>query len=251
MHDRETSQDPSPDGDAPDPFLSARRPRRHYSELQPGRFRDRDSESRAQLLRAGAVSGGGAVLGYFAGWFLARRVARPELALLLPLVSAVVVGLGVFVFGFAISRLAGWAAGRLHHPGGSGSARREYSQPEAMAAQGRHREAVAFFELAASENPDDPAPYLRAARIYRDSLAEPEEALRCFRHAREARGVTDAQWRAVTRELVELIRGPLGQPGRAAPELARLAERGAGTEDGAWAIRELAEVKKRIASEGG
>ena len=57
-------------------------------------------------------------------------------------------------------------------------------------------------------------------------------------------------WRA-RRELIELYRGKMDAPTRAAPVLARMAEEYDGTPEGAWAAAELAEVKALIAEQSG
>ena len=53
------------------------------------------------------------------------------------------------------------------------------------------------------------------------------------------------RWEMVlVRELTELYRHRIGAPARAAPLLARIAERHEGSPDGEWAREELAEVKR-------
>jgi hypothetical protein len=236
------------EGAVPDAALGAGPRRRTYPETPPKGLADTDSAERAFLLKTLTFSGGGAVVGFLGGTFAASGIENVAVARALPLATAVSFWLGTFVITFAMTRFAGWTAGRFFHPGGGGAPRREYSYPETLAAQGRYLDAVTVFRLAAAENPTDVTPLLRAARICRDALHDHEEALRCFRLARDVKGVTERQWRMITREVIELLAGPLAQPVRAAPELARLAERAAGAPEGEWAAAELAAVKKMIAA---
>jgi hypothetical protein len=53
------------------------------------------------------------------------------------------------------------------------------------------------------------------------------------------------RWEVVlVRDLTELYRHRIAEPSRAAPLLAKIAERYEGTADGDWAREELAEVKR-------
>ena len=61
-----------------------------------------------------------------------------------------------------------------------------------------------------------------------------------------------ASWEMViVRELTELFRHRIGAPARAAPLLARIAERHEDNPDGEWAREELAKVKRLIADDSG
>lgn len=190
------------------------------------------------------LSGAGGVLGYLAGLGLVWESESTWVRILVPPSVALAVWGAVMALSLMIVEGAGWAASTLCGPSGSSTPRRlEHSRAEALAARGHYREALVAYEVAALEHPDDPTPRVRMARIHRDSLGEPEEAIRCFRQARENPGVAEGQWRAISRELIEVFTGSLAQPVRAAPELARLAERASGTPEGEWAARELHRVK--------
>ncbi len=89
---------------------------------------------------------------------------------------AVVLGAGVgaaLVYGLSSMMVggAGKAAGTLHNPSGRSTPHaREHSAAESLVVRGRYEEAVQAFEAAVSEDPRDPVPYLRLARIHRDHL---------------------------------------------------------------------------------
>jgi tetratricopeptide (TPR) repeat protein len=147
-----------------------------------------------------------------------------------------------------IMSLAGRAGSGLYAPSGSTTPRkREYSLAESYAARGDYERAVTAFEEAIAEDPTDPQPYVRVARLQRDRMNEPEAAASWFRRALRDAALSPSLHLLTLRELVELYDGRLGQPERAAPLLARLADEQAGTPDGAWAVEELARIKRRMA----
>jgi tetratricopeptide (TPR) repeat protein len=145
------------------------------------------------------------------------------------------------------SNLGGEAIKSIYSPSGSSvPASKQYSQAESLAVRGMFREAIAAFEVAASEHPEDPQPYLRVARLYRDEVGEFEDAARWFKRACRDSEIPAGMESLVVRELVEMYRVKLKQPEKAAPELARFAEARAGTPEGDWAEQELREVKQAM-----
>ena len=114
---------------------------------------------------------------------------------------------------------------------------------------GRYRAAVEAFEVAVAEDPSDPTPYLRIARIHRDHLDELEAAASWFRRALRDADMPRGQAGLARRELVELFIHRLKEPARAAPELARMRDEWAGTPEGAWAAEELARIKEAMKEE--
>lgn len=152
-----------------------------------------------------------------------------------------------FVVPLAFSSLGGRAAATIHNPSGrSTPSRREYSHAESLLARGLAREAVDAFEVAVAEDPTDPTPYLRIARIQRDRLGDFHGAARWFKRVLSEAATSDGLAYLATRELVELYETKLDEPGRAAPLLARMAEERAGAPEGAWAAEELARVRATI-----
>lgn len=139
----------------------------------------------------------------------------------------------------------------IYNPSGSSSpSKKQYSQAESLVARGLFRDAVSAFEVAAAENPQDPQPYLRVARIYRDDLGEFENAARWFRKARRESAMEEGVENLVVREVVELFVHKMNEPAKAAPELARFAEMRGGTPEGDWAEQQLREVKEAMLGNG-
>mgnify|MGYP001591330394 CR=1 FL=1 len=224
------------------------RSRRTFSELPKGKgLRDSDAGQNMVLLKA-VVSGiYGGVLGGLAAFMLVRNGAPLWVAALCPVGG----WLAVTLVALAIANSAGSAASNLYSPASGAPPRpKEYSQAESLVARGRYEEAVDAFELAVAEDPGDPTPYLRIARVYRDHLAKPEDAARWFRRAVRESAPPPGTLFLARKELVEIYTHRLGAPERALPELARMAEELAGTQEGDWAAREIRDIKARV-SEGG
>ena len=124
--------------------------------------------------------------------------------------------------------------------------RAEYSQAQALAAQGRYREAADAYEIAAAESEGDPTPYIAIARILRDHLADYQSAAAWFRRARRDAVLTAGQELLVSQELIELYRERLGEPRRAIPELARIPRIVPNTPQAESAARELADLRIQL-----
>ena len=210
-----------------------RRSLRSYSP-QSG-VKDVDQYERALKWKAGTWSLAGGVLGAL------LSVLTGGNTLIYALVGWAVAFAGPLV----IANTAARAAGGLYNPSGHTTPpTRQYSHAESLVVRGMYREGISAFERAIAEgNEDDPTPFLRIARTYRDHLEEFEDAARWFKKAMGASGIPPGLLLLTRKELVELYRVKMGQPEKAAPLLARLAAESAGTADGEWAARELAEVK--------
>ncbi len=219
---------------APDAIRAnlSRRPERPASTKGPGEV---DLAARVRLVKAmslGGVSGG--FLGLLAGWFL----GHPFLGGLLGVLFAGLVP-------FLVSEKVGGAAHTLYAPsGGSMRPNRDYSRAEALAVRGHHDDAIAVYQEAIDEVPSDPEPYLRIARLLTDRMNDPENAAVWLQRALEETELRDRWEMVLVRELTALYRHRIGAPARAAPLLARIAERHEGSPDGEWAREELADVKR-------
>lgn len=206
--------------------------------------REIDSAERAQRLHALVYSLAGGIVGAAAGVYAGTRQGG-----LVAVVLGLVLGLGLgFSVAYVAARLIVESAGRfaelLYNPSGrSTPTRPEYSYAASLAARGRIEDAIAAYELSALENPHDPEPCFRIARLYRDALGRYEEAIAWFRRAREAAGAEAGPQVLATREILEVCTSKLDDPLRAAPDLARLADRFGGTPAGEWARSELLEIK--------
>ncbi len=219
-----------------------RRPVRQHGET--GGKRDLDRFEQATLIRAATWSLPGAAVGV-----LAAGAASALGGWSLP--AALLLGVAIWAATFAAPLVAaaagGKAAGSLYNPTGRSTPRkREYSHAESLVARGLYEEAVQAFEVAIAEDPTDPEPYLRIARIQRDHLGRYEDAAAGFTRALSQPGLPAGLRLLGTRELMELYAGKLGQPARAAPLLARFAEEHEGTPEGDWAAGELRRVKETL-----
>lgn len=235
--------DPTPSDGPRRPVLEEERHRRWTEGGGKGHRHQADRVHRLRILVFSLVGG---FFGFLVGAFLAGGFPSAPLAFFYPVLGGILGFAGMV----ALLNLAIGGAGRaasIYMPGGSGHSakRREYSLAESLVARGRYEDAVSAFELAVGEHPEDPVPYLRIARVHRDHLEDPERAARWFKRARRDAEMPPARERAVTRELIELYE-KMGEPTRAAPELARLAEVHEGTPEAEWALGELEEVKKLI-----
>lgn len=205
-----------------------------------------DSNRRIRRLRSAVFAIPGAFIGFLGGFYAATTIAGPGAALY-PVLGALAGGALVYFVVTWISETAGGAAAVIYNPSGSSVPyERQHSYAASLAARGDYEDAVVAYELAVAEHPGQPEPYLRLARLLRDELGRYEDAARWFRRVRTETVLPAGRDVLVSRELIELYRTRLDEPLKAAPELARLAERYEGTPDGEWAARELAEVKEAI-----
>jgi hypothetical protein len=106
-------------------------------------------------------------------------------------------------------------------------------------------------EQATAQYRADPEPPLRLARLLRDRCSRPEDAVRWFRTAVErTRGNAGVEIGAL-HEIIEVYTHVLHSPARALPCLTRLASRHADTPAGAWARREMSEIRQSMREEEG
>ena len=212
--------------------------KRQYLGLTSDSGKNVDQVERIYMFRILTFSvPAGGLLGLLAG----SRMGHPFLGLLAGGALAALIPK-------AIIEATGKMSGQLYNPSGSSTPhKREYSMAASLAIRGEYAKAAAAYELAISEYPDDPEPYLCLARLLRDDMGRYEEAARWFKRARYEAQISDGQALLASREMIELYTVQLGQPAKAAPELARLAEKYEGTPEGNWARDELAEVKRGMA----
>jgi tetratricopeptide (TPR) repeat protein len=168
----------------------------------------------------------------------------------IPWYTTVLVAFVVWAAAQIASRTAGAVAERYTGVrGGTTPPRREYSAAQALAAQGRYREAVDAYEIAAAESGGDPAPYLAVARIQRDHLRDFHASAEWFRRARRDARLSRGQDLLVAQELVELYTNRLADPSRAIPELARIVRLAPDGPQGEAAARRLAELRSEVGRE--
>lgn len=185
-----------------------------------------------------AMAAVGAAVGMAWGWVATENVAAS-------LVAAVP---GALVSWYALE-LIGAVAGRLYFGSGRSTPyRHQHSMALALVAQGKYLAAIAEFERDIAEDRRTSAPYLHIARIHRDKLGQPEDAIAWFKRARTAGVLGPGEEMMVAREMYEIFTLRLKSPVRAVPELARIAETYPGT-DGDWARKELAELRRHVAGQ--
>ncbi len=169
-----------------------------------------------------------------------------------PVVPAVATAIGIgAVYAFTMEYLllgsgADHAANLLGLGRGWSRPRKsDYSYPDALAKRGDLDGAAALYERAIRSDRRNPLPYSRLAHV-RIRMDLHEEAIDILRTALEvARFDTHEEARFV-RQIHEISSRHLGDPARAAPDLARYVERTSAGEHVEWARRELVYIKERI-----
>jgi tetratricopeptide (TPR) repeat protein len=161
-----------------------------------------------------------------------------------PLYTPVLTAVGVWAITQTAVRAAAAIAGQyLGGSGGTTPHHAEYSAARTLAAQGRYREAVDAYEVAAAESDGDPEPYVAVARLLRDGLGDFEQSAAWFRRARRDARLSPGQELLVAAELAELYTTRLRTPRRAIPELARIAQLAPDSPQGRAAAQRLRELR--------
>ncbi|HEX9582668.1 MAG TPA: hypothetical protein VF970_16305 [Gemmatimonadales bacterium] len=201
---------------------------------------------RLQILTWAAVVG--LFLGGAAGGGIAElQGANPLIGIVIGIPT--VTGLIYVIAQFTVKR-AGAAAGTIYHPSGASTPRKpEYSRAASLVARGRYAEAAIAYELHAVEAPEDPEPYFQLARLYRDHLKQPEEALTWFRRARSDATLGPGQELYVIQEVIDLYFDVMRTPRKAIPELTRVCQRFPGTPAARAAEKQLALMREQLARE--
>lgn len=217
--------------------------RRVYAPPSGGRG-ESDSFESAVRFRLLAWSPVGAVLGLLFGALLRARTG----AGLWVVIVAIFLGwLSAYLVPLLLLRGVGSAGSTLYAPSGRSTPRkREFSLAESYAVRGEYELAAGAYQVAIAEQPSDPEPYLRLARMYRDRVKEPGKSAAWFKRALSDATMSPGIRVRSQRELVELYVGRMGQPARAMPLLARIADEGPETSDGVWAAAELARIRKSV-----
>jgi len=121
----------------------------------------------------------------------------------------------------------------------------QYSQQQALVMQGKLDEALASFESVIRERPGSVDVRIRAAELYTRDKGDHRRAAELFREAQRLRAITLEQEVYISHRLVDLLVGPLNEPGRALVELRRLIERYPNSDAARRAREALAELKAR------
>jgi hypothetical protein len=109
--------------------------------------------------------------------------------------------------------------------------------------QGRADEALTALEAVIAASPGAVEPRVLAAEIYGRSPAGARRAAELLREAQRSRAIAPGRDIYVTNRLVDLLIGPLADPGRAMVELRRLIERYPNSSAATYARQALARIK--------
>ena len=232
--------------------MALRPPERTYTEPEKRKGpRDVDAAARAQTVHAlGWALYAGLPMGIALGGGLVKLLGLGGVVSVAVVLLGIVGGpLIIFGVALAVAGAAGKGAGTIYMPSGRGSRKKEYSRAVALAARGEFQDAIISYEAEILDDPTEPEPYLRIARICRDNLKDHDEALAWFKRATREAELSGGQEIRSRREMAEIYLHHRREPRRAAPELARLAEAYPDTPDGQWAARELAAIKEEMAGE--
>jgi hypothetical protein len=169
-----------------------------------------------------------------------------------PVVPAVALAFGVgvvyslgtdyLVFGSGADHMANLLGlGR----GWSGPREPDYTYAEALEKRGDLEGSVEIYKEAIFTNRRNPQAYLRLANI-RARAGLHEEAIDILRRALATARFTPHEEAMTIREIHEIFSTKLGDPARAAPDLARYLERQPPEAYGKWARSELAYIKEHM-----
>jgi len=144
-----------------------------------------------------------------------------------------------------LGKAAGGAAKALSH-GASTPYEKQYSREQTLVMQGKIDEALASFESMIRTGPQAVQPLIRAAELYIQYQRNAQRAAELLRQAQRVPTITPGEDVYATNRLVDLLAGPLGDPGRACVELRRLIERYPRSANAARAREALARIKQEL-----
>lgn len=160
-----------------------------------------------------------------------------------------VAGLGVLLIASLFSEHFGAAFGAFIWPSGSSTPyRRQFSLHDSLVARGRIDEAVKGYEDMVLAEPEAVDVRMRLADLCAAEANKPARAAELYRQLRTLPGVTPEEDLYASNRLVDLLIGPLGEPGRAVTELRRIVERYPQSRDAAHAREAIPRVKQMALS---
>jgi hypothetical protein len=141
-------------------------------------------------------------------------------------------------------------AGSFLAPSGSSTPhRRQYSAAEARIQAGDISGGIAAYEQLVAEDPTDPEPYFRLARLHRDHVGDLPATEQWLRRARRDARLDRGHELLLLQELIDLYLTRMPSPRRAIPELRLLIERFPNTAAAETALGELAALREMLARE--
>ena len=159
---------------------------------------------------------------------------------------------GALSAGIGLMLGAGAGAGfhRVMMSGSSTPYEEQFSYQESLVMRGLVDDALASYESIIAERPGMVSARLRAAGLYASRGNDPRRAAELLRGVLATPDISARDDIAAANRLIELLIGPLGEPGRAMVELRRLIDRHPGTDAAARAKLTLAELKEEMAARG-
>jgi predicted Zn-dependent protease len=160
---------------------------------------------------------------------------------------ALAAGIGVSIVSHSLGRAGGRVAKAFTAGTESTPYEEQFSYQQALVMKGKVDEALASFEELIEASPNAVQPRLRAAELYAKHDA-PRRAAELLREALRSPALTAGQNVYATNRLVDLLAGPLGDPGRACVELRRLIDRYPRSTNAQHAREALARIKERMSA---
>jgi hypothetical protein len=200
---------------------------------------DRHGPAAADLLRAWVY--GAMVFGLVFGAvaLVAGRIS------FFTLVIAVLAAFGTAMASLSIGRAAGGVAKVFTQGTATTPYEEQYSYQQALVMQGKVNEALASFEDVIAASPHAVRPRVRAAELYAQHDGA-RRAAELLREALRSPSITAGEDVYVTNRLVDLLAGPLGDPGRACVELRKLIDRYPNSTTANRAREALARIKETL-----
>lgn len=207
----------------------------------------RDVDSAEQVMKLRTAAYAAMVAGIAA---LGALIAGFPLMLALP--AAALAGAAVYFGALFFADYSGRAAASIYQPSGSSTpAIREYSLADSLVARGQTAEAAEAYALLSEDFPNDAEPRLRHARLLRDKTQRYEDAAQIYKSALSIPKLKPETELVILRELIELFTHKLHAAPRALPYLARVVEKYASSNAGAWARAEMSDIKQAMLKQDG
>lgn len=151
-----------------------------------------------------------------------------------------------------LATLLGKAAGdgwqKFTMSGASTPYEEQFSYQQSLVMQGKVNEALASFEEMIAAAPQAIEPRIRAAELYGQDREGARRAADLLREAQRIPSITPGRDIYATNRLVDLLVGPLREPGRAVVELRKLIDRYPTSTAAAHARDALARIKREMLS---
>ena len=206
------------------------------TEYKPTIF---DQHGPAALDRIRALSYGAMVFGLTFG-VLALEIGFSVWTLVVPLIAAAATAGSAFLLG----KSAGEVWTRFTVSGASTPYEEQFSYQQSLVMQGKINEALASFEDIIAAAPHAFEPRILAADLYAKDREGARRAAALLREAQRIRSIPPGRDIYATNRLVDLLTGPLRDPGRAVVELRKLIDRYPTSTAAAHARDALARIKR-------